>query len=250
MNQADSKPMQPKFPPIGDIVLFEDENIIVLNKPAGLATETDNEPGARSLKDRLKIWDDSIQLCHRLDKGTTGALIGAKSKKWYTTISALFLKREITKVYHARVPAGRQFSADKIDLPILKTGTGRAKIDKAAGKPSSTVVTTIEQFRHLQLIEAIPLTGRFHQVRVHMSAVNSPLAGDVLYGGKIQMLSAWKRRYNVQRDTEELPIISRPALHAYSLTLPYQDGEILRVEAPYPKDFRAALTALRKYDKI
>jgi len=239
-----------KIPQIKDIILYEDDRIIVFNKPAGITSEQDNSHGSISLLDMGKKYCPEAMLCHRLDKDTSGVILAAKSEEDYRMFSIMFQKREIHKEYHAIIQGVRKFENFMINLPLTKKGTSRAVIDKRGGKRAETIVDSLEHFKHYTLVRAQPISGRFHQIRAHLTAVGCPLAGDVLYGGKPFFLSQVKRKYNPNTDEEEVPIMGRTALHSYSLKFEYPEGKEFLVNAPCPKDFGTMLKMLRKFDAI
>lgn len=233
---------------ISDLIIFEDDDIIAVNKPPFIVSEADNTPDSKSLADLLKEYCSEVMLCHRLDKETTGIILGAKNKETYSHISKQFAQRKIEKIYHALVSGIRDLKEAQIELPLGKKGTGKGIVDMQSGKPSTTIVNTREVFKHFTLLEAKPLTGRFHQVRVHLSSVGCPLVGDELYGGKSFFLSEIKRKYNKGKDEEELPLLSRAALHARSISFTHPNGTEMNLEAPYYKDLENVLRLLRKFD--
>ena len=238
-----------KIPQIKDIILYEDDRIIVFNKPPHITSEKDNSPGSISLFDIAKKYCPEIMLCHRLDKETSGVILAAKSEEDYRMFSIMFQKREIHKEYHAMIQGVRKFENVLINLPLTKKGTSRAVVDKREGKRAETIVDSLEQFKHYTLVKAQPISGRFHQIRAHLTAVGCPLVGDILYGGKPFYLSQVKRKYNPNTDEEEVPIMGRTALHSYALKFAYREGKEFLVSAPYPKDFETMLKMLRKFDE-
>ena len=237
-----------KTPQIKDIILYEDDRIIIFNKPAQMTSEKDNSPGAISLVDIAKKYCPETMLCHRLDKETSGVILAAKSEEDYRRFSIMFQNREIHKEYHAVIEGVRKFENVMINLPLTKKGTSRAVVDKREGKRAETIVDSLEQFKHYTLVKAQPISGRFHQIRAHLTAVGCPLVGDTLYGGKPFFLSQVKRKYNPNKDEEEVPIMGRTALHSYGLKFEYPEGQEFSVAAPYPKDFETMLKMLRKFD--
>jgi 23S rRNA pseudouridine955/2504/2580 synthase len=239
-----------KIPRIEDLILFEDENIIVLNKPVHITSEKDNAEGGISLADIANRYHPGIMLCHRLDKETSGAIIAAKNEDIYRDFSIMFQERKIHKEYHALVEGIKKFEHHLIDFPLTKKGTFKAVVDKRDGKRAETIVDSIEFFRHYTLVKAEPISGRFHQIRVHLASVGCPLVGDSLYGGKPFLLSQVKRNYKENRGEEETPLMGRAALHAYALRFEYPEGKQFEVIAPYPKDFETTLKMLRKFDEI
>jgi len=231
-----------------DLILFEDERVIVVNKPAGLASLSDRER-EENLQDLGKKYHPEATLAHRLDKLTTGVIVFAKGPDNYRALAGAFAKREVIKHYIALVHGSRDFEEEIIELPIGTSGRGKARIDALSGKESLTVVDTAEKFQHVTLVDCQPLTGRMHQIRVHLSAIGHPLVGDVDYGGKDIFLSEFKRNYKYNRKLEESPINPGFLLHARGIALPLPgDTEETTFIAPLPKKFETAVRILRKYD--
>lgn len=218
-----------------DLILFENDDYAVVNKPPFLSTLEDRNESVNLLRIAREYIGDA-QVCHRLDKDTSGALAIAKNPEAYRNLSIQFEKRQVTKVYHAVADGIHQFSDTIVDQPILKQDDGIAKISKRDGKPAVTHFTSLKPFRDHTLIECRPITGRMHQIRVHLAYLGAPITGDILYAGKPFFLSQVKRKFNLKKETEELPLMKRMALHAYSLTFTDLSGQEISVEAPYPKD--------------
>ena len=236
-------------PQLKNSILFEDPNFLVVNKWAGISTLADRnrEP---SLLDQAKNHAEGLQACHRLDKYTSGVLVFAKHQQAYRHLSLQFQERTVQKQYHAIVEGRHQFEDETIDLPLQVGRRGHTRVSQLSGKDSKTLVTTIKYFNTHSLLRCKPITGRTHQIRVHLSAVGAALAGDVEYGGKELYLSGIKRHYNLRKNTFERPLMSRPALHAKSLGFENLTGEWIDVEATYPKDFRATLNQLEKINSV
>ena len=114
------------------------------------------------------------------------------------------------------------------------------------GKEAETIFNTIQAYKLHTLVDCHPITGRMHQIRIHLTCLKAPIVCDEQYGGAPIYLSQIKRKFNLKQDSEELPLINRVALHARALTFVRLNGEELRVEAPYPKDFAALITQLEK----
>ena len=229
--------------------LYRDEKLLVVNKPAGIVTEG-GAPNAPTLKLLVnKQYKEAIPV-HRLDKDTTGAVLFALDSDTYRAISIGLQKREIKKTYHGIVAASVQLEDREVSVPLSKNASGKGYVDHKEGKPAVTLATTLEIFRNFSLLQLIPTTGRFHQLRVHMAHKGTPLMSDILYGGENYYLSQIKKNYKANQ-REELPLMQRQALHAAKLELPASIlGEPLAVEAPYPKDMEVCLKLLRRYNAV
>jgi len=237
-----------KIKKIEDLILFEDENIVLFNKPAQMVAEKDNT-GEPSLSELAARHAPTIMMVHRLDKETSGVILAAKNDEAYRTFSIMFQERKIHKEYHALIEGVKNFDHVMIDFPLTKKGTFKAVVDKRDGKRAETIVSSLEFFKHYTLVKAEPISGRFHQIRVHLASVGSPLVGDAIYGGKPFLLSKVKRKYRENTDEEEMPLMGRTALHSAFLRFEYPEGKQFVAEAPYPKDFETTLKVLEKFDK-
>ncbi len=227
-----------------DLIIKETAEFIVINKPANISALEDRNSKLNVLA-LARSYLPNLQLCHRLDKETSGAMLLAKSPEVYKLMALQFQNREVSKIYHAVVNGRHGFEQEGIDLSLLHSG-GKAKISRR-GKPALTFVTTLDTFRNQTLVECRPITGRMHQIRAHLAAINAPIVSDSLYGGQPVFLSEFKRTYNIKQDTEEQPIISRVALHASKLEFANSAGVEIGVEAAYPKDFNVLLKQLKNY---
>lgn len=227
----------------GEWILYEDADLIVVNKPPFIATLEDRESPQNMLGLARAYWPDA-QACHRLDKDTSGALVFAKHPEAYRYMSIQFEKRLVQKTYHAVSDGLFEFDHVRVEKPILKKSGGLVKIDRSGSK-ALTVITTLETFAQHSLIECRPVTGRMHQVRIHLAAMNAPISGDEAYGGKPVFLSHLKRGYALKKGTEELPLMQRMALHAHHIEFISPEGKQIEVPAPYQKDMRALLRQLR-----
>lgn len=238
----------PKFLSAEDMLIYEDDEVVALNKPPHLSTLDERDETKKSLLRIAQVRWPEIQVCHRLDKETSGILILAKNKKVYRDMAMLFENRKVTKWYHAVAEGAHHFDQMEIDKPLKINSKGYAKIDYREGKDSLTVVDTLKMYKHFTLVQCYPFTGRLHQIRVHLASQNAPLAGDVYYGGSMPMLSDIKRKYASGKNAEELPMMQRVALHACSLHFEL-NGKSYALSAPYPKDFATFLKLLDKYDQ-
>lgn len=237
-----------KIPKFADLILFEDDDIIVVNKPAFISTLDEREGGEINMLRLAKNYVGDAQICHRLDKETSGALIIAKNPEAYRSVSMQFEKRQVKKVYHAVIEGTHTFDNLFIDLPILNVGKGNVTISRQEGKRAETWFQSLKYFKHYTLVECRPVTGRMHQIRIHLATQRASIAGDEMYKGKPVFLSDIKRKYHLGKDQEELPIMKRFALHAYEVTFKLLDGKDVTIHAPYPKDFETLLKLLDKFD--
>jgi RluA family pseudouridine synthase len=228
---------------IQDNILFEDNDYVLINKPPFLSTLEDRHERVNILA-LAKDYAGDAQVCHRLDKDTSGVLAIAKNPEAYRHMSLQFEHREVEKIYHAVVDGIHGFQDVLVDLPILKADDGVVKISKREGKPAQTYFTTLRSFKAHTLVECRPVTGRMHQIRIHLATLKASITGDETYGGKPFLLSDIKRGFNLKKDTEEASFMKRMALHAFSLEFNDVAGVRQTVEAPYPKDFQALLRQL------
>jgi RluA family pseudouridine synthase len=235
--------LKPSKLSIQDIILFEDNDFFVVNKPPFISTLADRHTKVHLLA-IAKEYSSDAQVCHRLDKDTSGVLAIAKNPDAYRHMSLQFEKREVTKIYHAVTDGIHSFKDTLVDAPILKQDDGVVKISRKDGKPAQTYFTTLKPYRLHTLVECKPITGRMHQIRIHLSTLKASITGDEIYGGKPFFLSAVKRDFNLKKLTEEQSMMKRMALHAYSLEFNDLAGVKKTVVAPYPKDIQALIRQL------
>jgi 23S rRNA pseudouridine955/2504/2580 synthase/23S rRNA pseudouridine1911/1915/1917 synthase len=235
-------------------VVFEDEDVIIVNKPAGLLSIPDRfNENLPNLKDMLSKEHGKIFVCHRLDKQTSGVIVFAKNAKAHKFINEQFSNYENKKIYHT-VVAG-SFLRDEllIDIPLMPNPTGKGGvIPSARGKEAYTKVKVLERFKNSTLLECELLTGRQHQIRAQLKAIGYPILVDDMYGASDAFfLSSIKKKYNIQKHKEENPIMARVALHAFSMEMNHPNGEdVIQVEADYPKDFEILVKQLRKFSPM
>ncbi len=227
-----------------ELVIWEDANYWVINKPPFISTLDDrNDP--INILSLAKSESIDAQVCHRLDKETSGILIVAKNPEAYRHMSIQFENRSINKVYHAVADGIHDFKDRVVEDRILKLSNGTVKIDRK-GKEAKTVFNTLHAFKLHTLIDCKPVAGRMHQIRIHLANLGASISGDAYYGGRPFFLSSVKRNYNLKKDTDEQPLIKRHALHAYELTFLSMEDEKITVKADYPKDFRVLVEQLGK----
>jgi 23S rRNA pseudouridine1911/1915/1917 synthase len=235
----------PPAPPTADpapvdglTVIYSDDDIVVVDKPVGVAahpspgwTGPTVVGGVAAMGHRVSTSGAAERqgVVHRLDVGTTGLMVVAKSERAYTLLKRAFKEREVSKVYHALVQGHPDPSRGTIDAPIDRHPSSDWKFAVvASGKPSITHYETVEAFRAASLMEVTLETGRTHQIRVHFAALRHPCVGDLTYGAD-PTLSA---RLG----------LSRQWLHARRLGFAHPDtGEWVEFTSPYPADLQHAL---------
>ena len=237
-----------KVPKFKDLILFENPDIIVVNKPPYISSLDEREGGELNMLRLARQYAGDVQICHRLDKETSGALIFAKNPEAYRFVSMQFERRQVNKVYHAVINGTHQFVDLNVDLPILNLGNKNVTINRQEGKQALTIFNSLKYYKHYTLVECRPVTGRMHQIRIHLATQRASIVGDDMYGGKPVFLSEIKRGYKLGKDQEELPIMKRFALHAKAVTFKINEETELTIEAAYPKDFETLLKLLDKFD--
>jgi 23S rRNA pseudouridine955/2504/2580 synthase len=232
---------------IKNLLVFEDENYLILNKPSGVSSLHDRNIPGSSIIDLIKSISEEYQLCHRLDKETSGALLISKNSDAYRHAAKSFEHRKVEKTYTAFCKGIHNFDQVNIELPIAVSGKGKVRIDKNTGKPSLTIVNTQEVANQHTMVSCKPLTGRMHQIRIHLAAVGAPICCDSMYGGEKTYLSEVKRKFKPNRTGEEKPLLDRVALHASALSFFGLNDKVIEVEAPLPKDLAAFWRQLNKW---
>ena len=254
-------------PPTGEFweidVLFEDEHLIALNKPACLLTSPDRYDAERPNLMKLlhsgiaegKPWAKERGLtylsnAHRLDFETSGVILLARTKPALVALADLFGTDKPQKTYAALVhgsPVETEFELDAKIAPFPGR-PGFNRVDPKHGKFAKTCFTVREQFRGYTLLECRPITGRTHQIRVHLRHLRFPIVGDPVYGGRPLLLSDLKTDFRLKPGAEERPLIATLALHAESLRLHHPiTGVEVKITSPSPKDLNVALKYLRRY---
>jgi RluA family pseudouridine synthase len=225
-------------------VLYEDESVLAVDKPAGRLVIPGRGVEEPSLREELEARFGRLWVVHRLDRGTTGVLLFARTAEAHRAANLAFDRGEPRKRYVALV-AGAAPAEARIDVAIAPARRGRMRPARAGdplGKRAVTVVRRLEAFAPrawaggaLSLVEALPETGRTHQIRVHLASAGTPLAVDPDYGDEGPL-----------RGPHGAVLLARTPLHAARLALRHPvRGTELVLEAPLPADMAAALAALR-----
>lgn len=235
-------------------ILYEDEDMMVVNKPSGMLVIPDrfdaNQPSLNKLleeKTGQRIW-----VVHRLDRDTSGAICFAKNEETHKYLSQLFQEHNVGKYYYGLLNGRVIPEEGRIEKPIAEHPAIKGKMIVAKkGKASVTDYKVVEQWPLFSLVQFRIHTGRTHQIRVHMQSIGHSIICDELYGdGKPFFLSSVKKKYRLSDNEEqERPLLSRLALHSSRLVLTKQDGTEIDVEAPLPKDMAATIKQLNKWAK-
>jgi 23S rRNA pseudouridine1911/1915/1917 synthase len=236
------RPAEPPRPVEGLTVLYEDDDIIVVDKPRGVAAHpTPGWTGPTVIGGLLAAGHtvttsgaaERQGIVHRLDANTTGVMVVAKSERAYSALKRAFRKRTVDKRYHALVQGHPDPLRGTVDAPIGRhpSGDGRFAV-VSDGRPSVTHYDTLEAFRAASLISVDLETGRTHQIRVHMAAIRHPCVGDLLYGADPVLAARLG--------------LTRQWLHAVSLAFAHPaDGRAVSFTSVYPPDLAHALDVLR-----
>jgi 23S rRNA pseudouridine1911/1915/1917 synthase len=239
-------------------IIYEDDDIIVLNKPPDMIVHPARGNTYGTLVNALVFHSDKLSsglgefrpgIVHRLDKDTTGVMVVAKNDIAQWKIAKQFEQRKTKKSYLAIVHGVPELTADRINAPLGVHPKIREKyaIRPEIGKEAITFYEVVENFRGFSLLHLTPKTGRTHQIRVHLSYIKHPIVGDDMYGGKL--VYPWQLADGEPAVQE--PVISRVALHAWTLEFNHPTTKkMVKFEAPLPEDMQNALVLLRKYRKI
>jgi 23S rRNA-/tRNA-specific pseudouridylate synthase len=244
-------------------VLFEDEHLLALNKPAGLLTSPDPlAPEAPSLMKLLhaaiaggKPWARERGLsyllnAHRLEAESSGVLLLAKSKPILAALGDLFGAEKVVRTFLALVCGAPQAETFEVDAPLAPhpARPGVMHVDRANGLKAKTAFEVVECFDGYALLRGSTVGGRRDQIRAHLHWARLAAAGDAAYGGRPLLLSRLKSSYRLKPDQTERPLLSKPAVHAERMELPHPvTGQPLVVVAPWTKDLMVAVKYLRKY---
>jgi len=236
-------------------ILFEDQDLVIINKPAGILTVADRyNMESLHLQSLLRKRYGEIFTVHRLDRDTSGVIVFAKNAETHKLLSALFESRDIEKYYLAFVQ-GQTPPDGEIETFLAESQHVQGKmVVSKKGKWSHTSFRTIENFKTASFLKVRIHTGRMHQIRVHMQHIGHALLVDPQYGGQEALyLSELKgRKYRPTKDEDgERPLVYRLTLHAYQLKFAHPiTGEQLEIVADLPKDLRALLNQLQKWQRL
>lgn len=227
-------------------VLYSDDDVIVVDKPVGVAAHPTLGWEGPTVTAGLAAAGFRIStsgpperkgIVQRLDVGTSGVMIVAASERAYTNLKRAFKERTVSKTYHALVQGHPDPTVGTIDAPIGRhPSAGWRFAVRDDGKHAITHYRTLEAHRQASLVEVKLETGRTHQIRVHFSSMHHPLVGDPIYGSDPKL-------------AEKMGLI-RQWLHAVSLGFPHPNGEFMTVTSQYPEDLEQSLRALREANGV
>lgn len=229
-------------------IVFQDDDLLVINKPAGLVVHPGAATVAPTLANGLLALRPELNqlpragIVHRLDKDTTGLMVVAASELARVRLIAALAKREVSRTYLA-VVEGRLAESREIDLPLGRSSRDRTRQTvREDGREALTLLTPIAKFRAHTLVRAELRTGRTHQIRVHAARVGLPLVGDLKYGAKRRIPpSANPDLSSLLRE------LKRQALHAYQLAFTHpRSAQPMSFEAPLPLDLKTIVEALQR----
>ena len=233
-------------------VIFEDEDIIVLNKQFGLVTHPGSGNWSGTLANALLHYDSSLEaldragIVHRLDKNTSGLMVVAKNQKSQKSLVEQLQNHSVSREYSAIV-YGHMISGGTINEPLGRDPNDRVKQTVLRnGRDAITHYRVIDRFKSHTHVKAILETGRTHQIRVHLSHIGYSLVGDSIYGGRVR----YPKRASESLKNELLNF-KRQALHSKKLTLKLpKSGELLSWKIPLPEDMIKLLNVLKEFDNI
>ena len=239
-------------------IIYEDDELIILNKQPDILVHPARGNTHGTLVNALAFYSDQLSsglgefrpgIVHRLDMDTSGVMVVAKSDPAQWKIAKQFERREVSKIYLAIVHGVPELNADRIKVPLGIHPKIREKyaIRPETGKEAITFYEVLESFRGFSLLKLTPKTGRTHQIRVHLSYIKHPIVADDMYGGKL--VYPWQLVDG--EPTVEEPVISRVALHAFSIEFKHPTtNKPVKFEAPLPDDMQQMLDMLRKHRKL
>jgi 23S rRNA pseudouridine1911/1915/1917 synthase len=232
-------------------ILHDDSDLIVIDKPAGMVVHPGAGHHQGTLVNALLHHVDDLSgiggeerpgIVHRLDRGTSGLMVVAKNDAAHRELSRQFQEREVQKTYLALVWGVAQ-AGRRIDLPIGRDPKVRQKMSTRSrhSREAVTRIVRAELLRGVTMVEIAIDTGRTHQIRVHLSAINHPVVGDATYGGV---------RRHVAADVRAVTRLERPFLHAHKLSFTHPaDGRTMTFESPLPSDLQEVLDRLKEAQK-
>jgi tRNA pseudouridine32 synthase / 23S rRNA pseudouridine746 synthase len=222
---------------VEDWLIYKDDQLLVVNKPAGLRTIQDGYDHALPhLFGLLASHFGRVWIVHRLDKETSGVILFTRSLESHRQLNQQFNLREVEKTYHALVTGSPPWEQIYIDLPLLVDGDRKHRtiVDHQRGKSANSAVEVLGRFPNAALLAVRPTSGYTHQIRAHLAAAGFPILFDPLY----------RRSTDPPNPTIAMP--TRLALHAHQIRFIHPHSkEAVQFEAPYPPDFKCMLAAVK-----
>jgi 23S rRNA pseudouridine1911/1915/1917 synthase len=237
-------------------IIYEDDYLIIVNKPAGMVAHPAYANYTGTLVNALLHHSQKLSsvneagrpgIVHRIDKDTSGILVVAKDDVTHAKLAAQFSKHTIEREYWAVCWGHLKESRGVIEKNIARSKSDRKKyaVSETEGKTAITYYTLLEEFEFASLIKLNLKTGRTHQIRVHMASINHPIFGDVTYGGN-KIVYGYALPKMKSRIDNLLEIMPRQALHARTLGFYHpHTNEFVRFDSPLPEDFQMLLEKLR-----
>jgi RluA family pseudouridine synthase len=229
-------------------IIWQDEHILAIDKPPGLLAIPDGyDTSLPHVKGILEPNFELLWVIHRLDRYTSGVMVLARSAAAHRNLNAQFQERRVKKIYLALIIGDPDWDSITVDQP-LSANKGRRKrtvVDLQNGKPSVTHLKVRQRHGNYTLVEAVPQTGRRHQIRAHLAGLGHPVACDSLYGGEKNIQYADIIHNPPGRASFSEPLLKRPGLHARELELVHPaTAEGLVFKAPYPNDLQQTMDVL------
>ncbi len=226
------------FPHLHFPILFEDEDLLVINKPYGIAVHAGSgvEYGIIEILRKQRKDLNFLELAHRLDKETSGVLVLAKKNAVLKKMYSVFKEKKLKKNYLVLTHGNFLENKINVHLPLYKTvnalGEHFVKVDVQNGKEAHSIFRLIARWENLSLLNAQILTGRTHQIRVHLNHLGFPVLNDEKYGDF--------------KENKKIKSLKRMALHAYSLILPHKENQKLILKAPLEESLRQFIVNLKE----
>jgi len=240
-------------------ILYEDDDLIAINKPAQMVVHPAKGHWQGTLVSALSHHFQQLStvggperpgIIHRLDRDTTGVIVVAKHDQSHQLIAKQFENRTTRKEYHCLTLGIPDRDRDLIDEPIGPHPYVRERMavrhDHPRARSAQSFFHVLERFRHIALLQLEPKTGRTHQIRVHLQHLGYPILADKLYGGRHPITAEFLMTGRDHREKEPTPVLTRQALHSAKLTITHpRTGNALTFEAPYPPDLVETIKILR-----
>ncbi len=242
-------------------ILWEDEDVIAINKPAGMVVHPAKGHWRGTLTSGLIDRFQQLSsiggatrpgIVHRLDRETSGVILVAKNDLAHIRLVEQFQNRTIEKEYWAIVSPAPNFDQDRVDLPIGKHPYQRERMaireNHPTSRPAETTFQVVQRFRGFAILRVLPKTGRTHQIRVHLAHIGCPVLCDRLYSGRASLTEAMLHGgVDQAAGNDQTALLNRQALHAHRIAFQHpKSNQTIRIEAPLPADLEATQAALQK----